>query len=219
MWYEGSGSGFVSSVADSIPTHARYARQGAKQQPSPNRGIDAGDDWMSRFHRGGRDTFAALYVNYLDTVERAVRGIVNSADRETVVHEVFLRLMSDAETRRRYNGGSFSAWMRTLARNRAIDFRRRRRFERLMGGDPEGFDHLLVTQSFEASVLARTLLERFRRAALPAKWQRVFEARFVAHLDQTEAADALCMSRTTLAYQEYRIRRRLQRFVLAGGGA
>jgi RNA polymerase sigma-70 factor (ECF subfamily) len=61
------------------------------------------------------------------------------------------------------------------------------------------------------------VLERFRDI-LPKKWQRVFQKRFVEGLEQQEAADALDMSRTTLAYQEYRIRRLLQRFVLRGIG-
>jgi RNA polymerase sigma-70 factor (ECF subfamily) len=59
-------------------------------------------------------------------------------------------------------------------------------------------------------------LERFREQLVPAKWRRVFDARFLAQQDQPTAARALGMKRTTLAYQEYRIRRLLHRFVLRG---
>jgi RNA polymerase sigma-70 factor (ECF subfamily) len=86
-----------------------------------------------------------------------------------------------------------------------------------MGVDPEAFGSALETQSFEPKAEARLVLERFG-GVLPRKWQRVFQKRFVEGLEQKEAADALAMSRTTLAYQEYRIRRLLRRFVLRGVG-
>jgi RNA polymerase sigma-70 factor (ECF subfamily) len=59
-------------------------------------------------------------------------------------------------------------------------------------------------------------LERFRERLLPPKWRAVFDVRIVAQQDQPTAARALGMRRTTLAYQEYRIRRLLRRFVLRG---
>jgi len=59
-------------------------------------------------------------------------------------------------------------------------------------------------------------LERFRDQVLPRKWQRVFVARFVEQQEQSAAARSLGMRRTTLAYQEYRIRRLLRRYVLRG---
>jgi RNA polymerase sigma-70 factor (ECF subfamily) len=49
---------------------------------------------------------------------------------------------------------------------------------------------------------------------LPAKWDRVFVMRFLEQQDQPTAARSLGMARTTLAYQEYRIRKLLERFVL-----
>ncbi|NPC78158.1 RNA polymerase subunit sigma-70, partial [Pyxidicoccus fallax] len=54
----------------------------------------------------------------------------------------------------------------------------------------------------------------FRREHLPAKWAPVFEARFVRQLSQREAAAALGLHRTTLAYQELRIRSLLKKFLL-----
>ncbi len=175
-----------------------------------------GDAWVAEFHRGGRETFAALYRDHFATVEAAVGRILHGADKETVIHDVFCQLMTSPAVRQGFHGGSFGAWLVTLSRNRAIDFHRRRRLEQPMGSDPEHFGADLDAESFEPRVEARLLLERFRDHVLPKKWQAVFEARFVRQLEQPEAARQLGLSRTTLAYQEYRVRRLLQRFVLRG---
>ena len=56
------------------------------------------------------------------------------------------------------------------------------------------------------------------RWGLPAaKWLRVFEVRFIQQLDQSEAARVLKISRTTLIYQEYRVRKLLNGYFLRGG--
>jgi len=41
---------------------------------------------------------------------------------ETLVHEVFFRLLNDEPLRRGFRGGSFAAWLRVIARNQAIDY-------------------------------------------------------------------------------------------------
>jgi RNA polymerase sigma-70 factor (ECF subfamily) len=134
-------------------------------------------------------------------------------DRETVVHEVFYRLFAKEELRRSFEGGNFGAWLITIARRQAIDFRRRRDREQPAAlaslGDVEDG---LAESPHEAFEL-RALVERFERA-LPAKWLPVFRARFLGQLDQREAARRLGMHRTTLAYQEVQIRRLLRQFVL-----
>lgn len=156
-----------------------------------------------------------LYREYFTTVDGAVARVLAGADKETVIHDVFCQLMTRAEVRSGFRGGSFGAWLGTLARNRAVDFHRRRKLEQPMGTDPEAYGGAMETQSFEPKAEARLVLERFS-GTLPEKWRRVFEKRFVEGLEQHEAASALDMSRTTLAYQEYRIVRLLRRFVLRG---
>ena len=65
---------------------------------------------------------------------------------------------------------------------------------------------------------ARVMLDRFRSERLPAKWRGVFEARFIRQLDQRSAAKELKMFRTTLAYQELRVRALLRKFLLRREG-
>ena len=182
-------------------------------KPDPG---EAAGDWLSRFHRGDRATFDALYREHFATVDGAVARTLRGADRETVVHEVFYHLMTNREARQGFQGGSIAAWLTTLARNKAIDFLRRQRREEPMGTDPEEFGAAPDSERFELKAEARLLLDQFRRTIVPPKWRSVFDARFLQELDQPQAAQALGISRTTLAYREYRIRGMMKRFVLGG---
>ena len=176
--------------------------------------------WLDRFHAGERDTIEACYRDHFRVVDHAVGQVLRGADKETVVHEVFLQLLSRAELRRGFTGGGFTAWLATVARHQAIDFWRRYRNERSldqMTADGRTVEPAPVGEPFERGVEARLAIDRFRRERLPAKWAPVFEARFVAGLDQRAAAARLGISRTTLAYQEIQVRRLLRRFLLGRG--
>ncbi|MCP3137172.1 RNA polymerase sigma factor [Pyxidicoccus xibeiensis] len=177
----------------------------------------AGDGpWLARFHAGEASVLNACYREHFDAVYRSASRVLSGVDAETVVHDVFLRLVSDEAVRRSFQGGSLAAWLNTLARNLAVDVVRRRQRERT------ALDRLAEEPRFdeepsapEPSLDAILLLERFRRERLPPKWAPVFEARFVRQLSQREAAAALGIRRTTLAYQELRVRQLLKKFLLS----
>jgi RNA polymerase sigma-70 factor (ECF subfamily) len=182
-------------------------------------GSTQSDAWLHAFHAGDRACLESCYRDYLGAVDRAVGAVVQGADRETLVHEVFFRLLSDTELRESFKGGGFASWLRVIARNQAIDYARRRRLETRFAADAAGIasaDALPDPRRFEEDLDLRWTLERFRERCLPTKWRAVFDARFVARQDQPTAARTIGVSRTTLAYQEYRIRRLLRRFVLGG---
>jgi RNA polymerase sigma-70 factor (ECF subfamily) len=179
--------------------------------------LDHEDAWLRAFHAGERGCLERCYRQQLGAVDRAVAAIVASgADRETLVHEVFFRLLNEETLRRKFRGGSFAAWLRVVARNQAIDYARRRRLEVRIPDDAAGPAEATAEPELEQTIDVRLTLERFRQQVLPRKWQRVFVARFLEQQDQPAAARSLGMRRTTLAYQEYRIRRLLRRFVLRG---
>ena len=92
----------------------------------------AADDtnWLDRFHAGERALLEECYRNYFRVVETAVGQVLRGADKETVIHDVFLQLLAREELRRGFTGGSFAAWLATIARHQAIDFWRRYRRER-----------------------------------------------------------------------------------------
>jgi RNA polymerase sigma-70 factor (ECF subfamily) len=169
---------------------------------------DGDADWLARFHAGERAVLAEIYDEHFDTVYRAAGRIVRDADQETVVHELFVRLLSNESARQGFRGGSLAAWLTTLARNQAIDFLRRHRREVSL----EEAEGAAAAEEEAAAVEAKLLVDRFRNECLPAKWAPVFETRFLRQLSQREAAEALGLSRTTLAYQELRVRRLMEKF-------
>lgn len=166
--------------------------------------------WLASFHAGDREILADCYREYFATVNRAVGRVLSGADQETVVHEVFFRLLASDAMRRSYQGGSLAAWLTTVARNQAIDHVRRYRRERSLDAQTRAQADAGLADRTEA----RLLVERFRRDHLPGKWARVFELRFLAQKDQRTAAAEIGISRTTLAYQEHRVRQLLRRFLL-----
>jgi RNA polymerase sigma-70 factor (ECF subfamily) len=166
---------------------------------------------LAAFHAGERAAIERCYRDHYAAVAAAARRILRPVDAETVTHEVFHRLVASAEMRATFRGGDLGAWLARVTTNRAIDHKRRyAREEPLSPTLP-----IAAPQSDESDRLsARLVVERFRRERLPPKWERVFDARFLKQLGQREAALALGMSRTTLMYQEHRIRALLRRFVL-----
>lgn len=177
---------------------------------------DVEDDdarWLASFHAGERQTIEAAYREHGSRVLAAARRLVGEVDAETVVHEVFYRLLANAKARAGFRGGNLGAWLSQVAANAAIDDLRRRRREESSGKLPE------ESLEIDGEVEARLLVERFRRERLPPELERVFEVRFLRQLPQREAAAELGVPRSTLVYQEQRVRELLERFLLNGTDA
>jgi RNA polymerase sigma-70 factor (ECF subfamily) len=177
---------------------------------SPNKEVP----WLEAFHRGEKQVLHECYVDHFDAAEQAIGSILEGADKETVIHELFCRLISDGDMRAKFHGGSMRAWIGVLARNLAIDFARHRRREQPLEQVCDAMRTPHAQTTIEASIEARQVVARFRQTDLPAKYRRVFDARFIDLLDQSAAARALGMHRTTLLYQERRIRKLLKSFLL-----
>jgi RNA polymerase sigma-70 factor, ECF subfamily len=168
---------------------------------------------QARFHAGDREFLGVVYRETYDVVDAAVGRILRGADRETVVHDLFLRLLASADLRRGFSGGSLRAWLATLGRNLAVDFWRRYRRETSL--DDPAAPSLVepMSRRMEDRAELNLFIDRFRRDALPEALWPLFHARFVERLDQREAARRLGMHRTTLAYRELRVRRLLRAFL------
>jgi len=174
-------------------------------------GAGAGDPWLKQFHAGDRGVLEQCYRDHFATVERAMGTLLGTADRETAIHELWTRLLEGAALRRSFQGGAFGAWLGVVARNHAIDLRRRITRETSHQANDEA---PAQSESWEEAAQAHILIERFRRERLPPDWSGVFELRFLQQLPQREAAARLSLHRTTLAYRELRIRRLLKHFLL-----
>jgi RNA polymerase sigma-70 factor (ECF subfamily) len=178
--------------------------------------MDARDDdssFRADFCAGERRVLQALYHDHFETVDRAVGRVVNGPDRETVVQEVFCRLVASEELRRNFRGGSLDAWLTMVARNQAIDYVRRYQREVPLD-ESHAISQAEADTRFAERTEAKLLVTRFRREVLPTKWEPVFQARFIERLSQREAAAKLGMRRTTLVYQELRVHALLRQFFL-----
>lgn len=174
--------------------------------------------WLKDFHMGDRDVLGDCYRQYYMSVENVVGRYVCGADKETLIHEIFFRLISDKKLRLNFVGGSFRAWIMTVARNQTIDFVRRYARECPLDLQDEALNPALLQpkRDDEYTIEKKRLLEEFVRNVLPKKWQPLFQIRFVEQHTQQETAEALKMPRTTLMYQEMRIRKLLKNFWLKG---
>ena len=170
--------------------------------------------WLGRFHAGERAVMQECYEEHFEAVSRAAGAVLRGADLENVVHDVFLRMIADSQFRRKFAGGSLRSWIKTVARNRAIDYARK--YGREQTVEPGLAEALAggTTDRVAERTEARDLLRRFRKEQVPPRWERVFEVRFVQQLSQRDAARSLGLRRTTLAYQESKLRERLRSFVL-----
>jgi RNA polymerase sigma-70 factor (ECF subfamily) len=175
------------------------------------------DAWLADFQAGARPIIEACYRDHFDAVYRSVGSVIRGADRDAIVHEVFVRLLTRPEVRAGFRGGSIRAWLSALGRNLALDeVRRRKREQEIIGAiaDQESSNE---RRGPELDVEERLMVEAFCREHVEPEWMPVFEARFLRQLTQREAAGELGIQRTTLAYRELRIRRRLKRFLLREG--
>lgn len=175
------------------------------------------DAWLARFHAGDREVIAEVYTEHFSAVHAAARRYLSDVDAEACSHDVFLRMVQKPTFRENYKGGSIRAWLCTVARNRAIDILRKHGREDL--AEPEDLERAAGSvegDRFVQETEARRLIQTFRSEVLPEKWRAVFDERFMKQRSQREAARELGMSRTTLAYQEFRIRSLLESHLLGG---
>lgn len=172
---------------------------------------DPADDFVERFHAGDRDALARCYREHHRSVIDAAARVLGRVDAETVAHDVFAKLIADASMRASFHGGDLGAWLARVARNRAIDFRRKHSREESL---PETLPDTPTGHDAESESVAALLVERFEKERLPPEWTNVWKKRFLEQLGQREAATALGMKRTTLMYQEHRIRELLRKFLL-----
>src|SRR5690349_1302753 len=99
-------SGLGSATPPVAPAHARAS---------------ADRELMERVCRGDGEALERLYDRYAATVcALALRVTNNRAEAEEVTQEVFWQVWKQA-TRFDAQRGSFSAWLLTMARNRALD--------------------------------------------------------------------------------------------------
>ncbi len=168
--------------------------------------------WVADFHAGERAVLEQCYRDHYRGVVATVGRLLSGADAETVTHEVFYRLLSNPQLRGNFQGGNFDAWLAQVATNAARDHLRRYRREQPEASETPSLPDAPGASADEAD--AKMMIGRFERECLPPELASVFEARFLRQLSQREAAEELRIPRSTLAYQEQRVRSLLKSFLL-----
>jgi RNA polymerase sigma-70 factor (ECF subfamily) len=168
--------------------------------------------WHARFLRGDKDVIEEIYRDTFNEVRLAAGSILRDpADRDAVVHEVFLELISSRHLRESHRGGKMGAWLGAIARHQAIDFARREKRLTPLSDLNEPTTTVDPLEEIRAEIV------RFATRLDPQRRQLV-ELRYIAGMTQMEAAAALGMPRSTLEDWERQLRRALHDFLSIGEG-
>jgi RNA polymerase sigma factor (sigma-70 family) len=140
---------------------------------------------------------------------RVARRMVGLTEAESVIQEVFVELLRNAELRGRFAGGSLSAWLGEITRRKSFEYLRRHGRE-----IPAETEDRTAAVHTEPHLVARQLVERYLSAHVPEAQRRFFLLRFLEHRTQVEAAAALGLPRSTLEGWEHKLAAALRRFIL-----
>lgn len=193
------------SVPSSFRPAGRHYRSAPATlvNPLPTVEID-----LAAFHAGREDVVHQVYRACAAALLREVGRTTGPAEAEAVVHDVFVELLRNGELRGRFTGGSLLAWLRQIARFKALDHARRARRE--IPVESPAHDG---GPSPEDDLEARDILSRFLQAHVPGEQRRFFELRFLERHTQVEVAAALGVARSTLEGWEHRLTDRLREFL------
>ena len=144
--------------------------------------------------RGDRAAFGALYRRHARLVQAVLLARVAPDSVADLVQDVFLIAIERLRTLR--DDGAFAAWLVTIARRRAADWRRRRR-------DTVALDETVPEPASagpgtEEAYDAKAAVEAIR--ALPEAYRETLMLRFVAGLNGPEIAE-----RTGLTHGSVRV--------------
>ena len=172
---------------------------------------DTDPNWQARFLRGDKDVLEQFYRDTCQEVRGAAGSVLREpADRDAVVHEVYLDLLAKRDLRESHRGGRLGAWLSAIARHRALDFvRREGRLAELSASD-EAAPEPDAVEDFRRELL------RFA-TRLPPSRRRLVELRYIAGMTQMEAAAVMGMSRSTLEDWEREVKESLSELLAPDG--
>lgn len=163
---------------------------------------------VRRMLAGQVNDYRVLVQRHQDSIYRFVRNIIgHRQEAEDVTQDVFVsayKNLASFDSQR----ATFSTWLFTIARNRAINQLKSRRNETLVGSGPEPTDSHLPHDTVEE----RELLEQLNLAldALPVDQKTAFVLAEIEELSHGEIAAIEHISVGTVKSRVHRARQRLQ---------
>lgn len=171
-------------------------------EPNQRIGID-----VDGFHAGHEAVIREIYLEHGAALLRETCRYTGPAEAESVVHDVFVELLRNRALRAQFVGGALAAWLREIARLKALEHLRRARRQPPQELGPEA-------HSGEGSLEARDVLTRFLTAEVPEAQRQFFGMRFLARQTQVEIAAQLGIPRSTLEGWEHRLTEKLRAFIV-----
>jgi len=126
--------------------------------------------------RGDREAFGQLYRNYAPMVHGILLARVPYNEVQDLMQDVFLLALKKLDTLR--DGGAFGGWLAMIARNHAMNFRRR----------PQSAEELTeeIAQADPSETRAREILTMIQ--SLPEAYQETLVLRLVEGMSGAEIA-------------------------------
>src|SRR5919202_52831 len=150
-----------TGTAESLLLMTGASRTGVAAQPAFEKTPDTA--LVERVCRGDRDAFGQLYDLYGPMVHGILLARVPFDEVDDLVQDVCLLAFKRIHTLR--EAAAFGGWLAMIARNRAVDFHRRKRETEEL---PEnlGVREPVDTEAAEALQLIRTLPEAYRETLI-----------------------------------------------------
>ena len=152
--------------------------------------------------RTNKLAFEKLYQRYINQVVRYLHSrLGNMGDAEDVAAQAFLAAYESFSSFK--EDGVFSAWLFTIARNKAVDHLRKNRkiadLDEADLADPEETPETKVESSQELDSISRLI------GALPVRDQELLRLRYVADLSYAEMAALLHRRADAVKKNVYRL--------------
>ena len=161
-----------------------------------------------------REDLAAMYERHHRIIFSQLRGRVERQDTEDVLHVILDHMLAGMDRMRNMDEIRQTMYIRSIARNAAMDYLRARVRQRDHTADASDEDlvHLIDPQCVEDVVLHRDALSGMKRAiaALPADKRDLLELKYVQELDDAQIARRLGISRVNVRQRLSRLRKELR---------
>ena len=161
-----------------------------------------------------REDLAAMYEKHHRIIFSQLRGRVERQDTEDVLHVILDRMLAGMDRMRNMDEIRQAMYIRSIARNAAMDYLRARIRHRSHTADApdEDLAHLTDPQCVEDVVLRRDALSGMKRAiaALPMEKRDLLEMKYVQEMDDAQIARHLGISRVNVRQRLSRLRRELR---------
>ena len=171
---------------------------------------------LHKAQRGDRSAFSDFYLRFQATVYLEVYAIVRSAsEADDITSETFLRAWN-AIHKFEDRGFSIEAWLKTIGRNLALTYMKRRRQE-CTGQELEQLvDPALLPEEYvETEVESATVREAL--LGLPEIQRQVLTMRFYQDLTYRQVADVVGKPEGTVRVIQHRALRSLKDLLVRGG--